>query len=101
MLSADPCADVEFAPPGVACTEETLADGSSLFTREALPYRDQRTTAAVLRHPDGSGDSAEAGNYEIGSGSSVVAVTRDEPLYTGADLARLVQAIDARTRAPE
>jgi hypothetical protein len=101
MLSSHPCADVEFAPAGVACNEEVLDDGSLLVTRGALPYRDQRTTAAVLRHPDGSGVGVEAGNYEITPGSPAVAVTRDEPLYTGADLARLVEAIDARARAAE
>ena len=107
MLESDPCADPEFRQ-GVPCIRHPLADGSLLALRDVVTDPGgMKTIEVVLVHPDRSGVGAEAGNWTTTAlpngpvnqtSLSQPRVTRSEPLYTVEELARLVQAIDERTR---
>jgi hypothetical protein len=108
MLVAHPCADTEFSQ-GAGCVEQDLSDGDLLVLRDVvLDAGGMKTIDVVLVHPDGSGTTAEAGNWAIPplptaavSQSDLPApqVTRTDPLYTVDQLARLVQAVDEAARS--
>jgi hypothetical protein len=104
MLLSHPCADAEFRR-GAPCVERSLPDGDLLVLRDVVVEAgDMRTIHVVLIHPDGSGISAEAGNWTLAplaEGTSVTQselpaprVTRSNPVYTVQQLGRLVQAVD-------
>ena len=105
-LTADPCADAEFRQGGT-CVTRRLADGSTLVLRGVVKDPGgMRTIEVVLIHPDRSGISAEAGNWTLSSpagstdhgGLPMPRVTRPDPLFSVADLARLVQEVERAIR---
>jgi len=109
MIQAHPCTDMEFRQRG-RCVERTLPGGDRLVLRDVVVEAGgMKTIVAVLVHPDGSGVSAEAGNWTIDplpSGTPVgqsdltmPRVTRTDPPYTVEQLGRLVQAVDETIRA--
>jgi len=109
MLEPHPCADAEFRQGG-RCVELQLAGGDLLVLRDVVvDAGGMKTIEVVLIHPDRSGIGAEAGNWTIAGfdGATPVSstdlpspqVTRPDPLYTVAQLAQLVQAVDERVQA--
>jgi Tol biopolymer transport system component len=105
MLQPHPCSDHEFRQGG-RCVERRLPDGDLLVLRDVvIDSGGMKTIDVVLVHPDRSGVGAEAGNWTIVApaddaigGLIFPRVTRPEPLYKVEELARLVQAVDEKTR---
>jgi hypothetical protein len=98
-IEADPCRDSGFVAGGT-CRAVRLQDGSTLFVRGEAGTTYQ-TVLAVLRHPDGTGVSAESDNgwfRRPGArhpqfGREIV--TRVHPIYKATQLAVIVRAVDA------
>ena len=108
MILAHPCADHEYRQGGT-CVEHRLGNGDLLALRDVvLDQGGMKTIETTLVHADGSGVSAEAGNWTIAPLPSggvsqgnlpLPRVTRDDVLYTVEQLGRLVRAVDEKTRA--
>jgi len=98
-IEANPCRDSGFTAGGT-CRAVRLHDGSTLFVRGEADTT-YKTVMAVLRHPDGTGVSAESDNGWFRRlrtrhpqfGREIV--TRAHPIYTATQLAVIVRAVDA------
>jgi hypothetical protein len=107
-LLPHPCEDSEFRQ-GAPCREHPLPHGDLLVLRDVvLDGGGMKTIDVVLVHPDGSGTTAEAGNWTVPplpsgpvsqSDQPTPGVTRAEPFYTVDELGRLVRAVDEAARA--
>lgn len=114
MFTVHPCSDSEFKGDAT-CTETTLADGSHLSVRGLSDYRGIKTYVVNVTRDDGTGVSAEAGNFtlppqpEAGEtisdkaeayapgGRYAPVVTRDLPVYDTAALTKMVRLVAAET----
>jgi hypothetical protein len=104
-LTAHPCGDTDFRQGG-GCVEQVLANGDRVVLRDRVTSHGVTTVLAVLIHPDRSGITAEASNFEIpipppaitGGQRPPVVVSRPDPLYTARELGELVLAIDTALR---
>src|SRR5918992_5075883 len=87
----------------------SLRSGDLLVLRDVVVEAGgMKTIQAVLVHPDGSGVAAEAGNWLLAAladetslsegGLPMPRVTRPDPVYSIAQLGRLVQAVDESVR---
>jgi hypothetical protein len=101
-----PCQDPEFAA-GASCTERTLSSGAVLSERGLQDDHGIRSILVALTYPDGSGVSAEAGNYILpkpertitgATAKTRVTPTRSAPTYTLDQLVAVVLAVDSATR---
>lgn len=120
-LTLRPCRDAEFGR-GVTCTESKLPDGTVLSMRGLVDDQGVQTISVSLVHPDGTGVSAQAGNFAIDreqpprfrrpggypgtrvpGGTEIPqslamaippVVTRDGPVYTLEQLAHVATAVD-------
>jgi len=114
MFTVHPCDDSEFKGDAT-CTETTLADGSHLTVRGLSDYRGIKTYVVNVTRDDGTGVSAEAGNFTLPpqpkAGETVTdkakayapggryapVVTRDLPVYDTAALAKMVRLVASET----
>jgi hypothetical protein len=102
-LLAHPCGDPEFRQ-GARCIEQELPGGDRLSLRDRVSGGGVTSVLAVVIHPDRSGITAESSTLVIdldagplGPGPrGTPVVGRWEPMYSPADLGRLLLAIDRR-----
>ena len=103
-MIARPCSDYEFRGGG-PCSTHTLADGTTVTVQGPAGTDGYRIEHVVVVHPDGSAVLVEADNASIPPTPQVLTsadkktyrmpITRDEPIYTTAQLTTLALAVDA------
>jgi hypothetical protein len=108
FLQVHPCKDPEFRM-GAPCVERSVGGGAVLSTRglpDTAPSVDGQavTIAVTLAYPDGSGVTAESGNYAApslpnvligGSAVPTTKATRTAPAYSPVELEDLVLAVNS------
>jgi hypothetical protein len=102
-LTANPCADADFTQGG-QCVQQALPGGDRLVLRDLVDWDGIRTVVVTLIHADRSGLTAEAANLAVlgragPGGGRAIDARRELPLYSVAELAELVFAIDRRLKA--
>jgi hypothetical protein len=98
-----PCSDSEYRQ-GATCTERTLADGSVLSLRGVVNAKGIEYLDVTLTHPNGTGISAESGNFTLtwplpnrvtaDDKARLLHVSRTHPTYTVDQLGDVVLAVD-------
>lgn len=73
-----PCGDADFTAGGAQCDETVLPDGSVLSVRGLTDWDGIRTVVVVLTHPDGTGVTAESGNFQLATPQEVAELAEEE-----------------------